>query len=87
MSNPKYTITSYPFYATTTPQTRSGIYLSYNNQVPLIVNGPSKMSAVATVDGAPYLWYRHVPSFGQAMLDGEIEMLQPGTLSVRQNEK
>jgi hypothetical protein len=81
MSNPKYTITSYPFYATTTPQTRNGIYLSYNNHIPLFVNGRPQMSAVATVDGAPYLWRRDVPSFGQAMFDGELEMKQPGIVS------
>ena len=81
MSNPKYTITSYPFYATTTPQTRNGIYLSYNNKVPLFVNGKPQMSAVATVDGAPYLWRRHVASFGQAMMNGELEMRQPGIVT------
>ena len=80
MSNPKYTITSYPFYTTTTPQTRNGIYLSFNNQVPLFVNGKPQMTAVATVDGAPYLWTRHVPSFGQAMMNGELEMPQPGVI-------
>lgn len=84
MSNPKYTITSYPFYTTTTPQTRNGIYLSYNNQVPLFVNGKPQMTAVATVDGNPYLWVRHVSSFGQAMLNGELEMPQPGIV-VRTN--
>ena len=81
MSNPKYTITSYPFYATTTPQTRNGIYLSYNNQVPLFVNGKPQMSAVANVDGATYLWRRDVPSFGQGMMNGELEMKQPGMVT------
>ena len=81
MSNPKYTITSYPFYATTTPQTRNGIYLSFNNKVPLIVNGTPKMSAVVRVDGETFHWHRRVPSFGQAMLDGKLEMIRPGVVS------
>jgi len=82
MSNPKYTITSYPFYATTTPQTRNGIYLSYNNKIPLFVNGKKEMSAVVSVDGTEFYWRRHVASVGQAMMDGEIEMYQPGKIAL-----
>jgi hypothetical protein len=73
MSYPRFNNMSYP-NENTYPQTRTGIYLGYNYVIPVEVNTPIQL-------GREYGCTGRAPSFSQAMLDGKIQMNQPGIIS------
>ena len=73
MSYPRYNIMSYP-NENTYPQTRKGVYLGFNYVIPAEVNTPIELCKEYGCAG-------RAPSFSQAMLDGKIQMNQPGIIT------
>ena len=64
---------SYP-NENTYPQTRKGIFLGFNYVIPAEVNTPVELCK-------EYGCLGRAPSFSQAMLDGKIQMNQPGIIT------
>ncbi len=64
---------SYP-NENTYPQTRKGIFLGFNYVIPAEVNTPIELCR-------EYGCLGRAPSFSQAMLDGKIQMNQPGIIT------
>lgn len=73
MSYPRYNNMSYP-NENTYPQARKGIYLGFNYVVPEVVNTPIELCKEYGCAG-------RAPSFSQSMLDGKIQMKQPGIIT------
>jgi len=73
MSYPRYNNMSYP-NENTYPQTRKGIFLGFNYVIPAEVNTPIELCREYGCAG-------RAPSFSQAMLDGKIQMNQPGIIT------
>ena len=73
MSYPRYNNMSYP-NENTYPQTRKGIFLGINYVIPAEVNTPIELCREYGCAG-------RAPSFSQAMLDGKIQMNQPGIIT------
>ena len=80
MSYPKYNFMSYP-NESTYPQTKGGIYLNINDQIPLLVNNPPRLLKFICSNSRPYYTYLHTKSFSKAMLSGELEMKQQGVIT------
>ena len=67
---------SYP-NENTYPQTRKGMYLGFNYVVPAFGNSFEQLCEQYGCSG-------RAPSFSQAMLEGKIQMNQPGTITKTQ---